>query len=156
MCELYRGRKGGKDGPSLGVVKPRRVVDLVMRAREPWSASQKAKLAQGSLFNTKRALEQPAHAFAYHWFCEDERCNGHTQSIADWELGEMCRRCEREGEDVVANVRAKWLTEICAEDRETMFFVGDQHLHPGAFMVLGTFWPKYRHGAGQLTLDIAA
>ncbi len=156
MCELFRGRRGGGSGPSLGVVRPRRVLDVVVREREPWSQTQLSTLQQGNLLSTKSLLERPAHAFAYSWECESPGCRGHEQSIADWEVGQACRSWERGGYDVVDAVREKWLSFMCHERRETMFFVGDQHLHPGAFMVLGTFYPEYRPDAGQLTLDLAA
>ena len=156
MCELFNGRRDGGNGPSLGVVRPRLVVGVFPREREPWSARQQATLAQGSLLNTKKALEQPAHAFAYHWFCEDASCKGHQQSIADWELGQACRSWERDLGEVVAKVQAKWLAEMCSETRDTMFFVGDQHQHPGSFMILGTFWPERRPHSDQLALDLAA
>ena len=41
---------------------------------------------------------------------------------------------------------------MCAEDRETMFFVGDQHRWPGQFLVLGTFYPEYAQAAAQASL----
>ncbi len=156
MCELNRGRKGGHGGPSLAVVRPMRVLDVVVRDAEPWSLGQVSTLNQVNLLSKKTTLEKPDHAFSYHWLCEEPGCRGHTQSIADWELGESYRKWGRQGYDVVTAVREKWLDFICAEKRETMFFVGDQHRHPGAFLVLGAFCPEYRPDAGQLTLDVAA
>jgi hypothetical protein len=108
MCELNRGRKSGRGGPSLAVVRPKRVLDVVVRDAEPWSLGQVSTLNQVNLLSTKTTLEKPAHAFSYHWLCEEPGCRGHTQSIADWELGEAyrswagrattsSRRCERSG-----------------------------------------------------------
>ena len=156
MCELHRGRKGGGSGPSLGLVRPTRVVRVIPREAEPFSASQVSTLNQANLLTTKMTLERPGHSFAYRWYCEEPGCSGHTQSIADWELGEAYRSWGRHGYDVIEAVEAKWLDFICAEHRETMFFVGDQHKRPGQFMVLGAFYPEYRPNAAQLTLEFAA
>ena len=157
MCELHHGRKGGLPGPSLGVVRPARVMSVTPRDAEDWSPAQVSTLNQGNLLSDKPTLERPAHSFAYRWHCEQAGCNGHTQSIADWELGEAYRAWGRQGYDVVASIRKKWLDEICADDRDTLFFVGDQHRRPGQFMVLGAFWPRARPNAAQMTLaDLAA
>jgi hypothetical protein len=156
MCELHRRRKGGGDGPSLAVVRPRRVIDIVVRDAEPWTPGQLTTLNQANLLSTKSKLDKPAHAFAYRWQCEDPSCGTHTQGIADWELGQAYRSWSRQGYDVIQAVRKRWLNDICAAQRETMFFAGDQHRRPGQFMVLGTFYPEYRPDAGQLTLDLAA
>ena len=128
-----------------------------------WSASaspghrrNSARSNKATFLSTKSVLECPAHAFAYSWEGANPGCRGHEQSIADWEVGEACHSWEQGGYDVVGAVREKWLSFMCDERRETMVFVGDQHLHPGAFMVLGTFYPEYRLDVGQLRLDLAA
>ncbi len=156
MCALHRGRKRGGLGPSLAVVRPGEVLDIVVRVADPWTGGQLATLNQANLLSTKRELEKPAHSFSYRWRCEDPGCNGHTQSIADWELGQAYRAWGRKGYNIIDAVRNRWLADICAKNRETMFFVGDQHKRPGQFMVLGAFYPEYRPDAGQLTLDLAA
>lgn len=157
MCALREGRLGGGNGPSLGLVRPSRVVDLRVATAEPWSPGQVATLLQGSLLVDKHRtrLEKPQHAFKYEWFCESPRCNGHVQTIVDWELGEAYRSWRRDGYDPIEAVRSKWLDDICAEHRETMFYVGDHHQHPGAFLVLGAFYPEYPPDANQLELALA-
>jgi hypothetical protein len=157
MCELHRARKGGGDGMSLAVVRPRRVIDIVVRDAEPWTHGQLATLNQASLLTEPKGnLEKPAHSFAYRWECEDPACKIHTQGIADWELGQAYRAWRRMGYDVIDAIRRRWLDDICNDRRETMFFVGDQHKRPGQFMVLGAFYPEYEPRADQLTLELAA
>jgi hypothetical protein len=157
MCELNRGRAGGRPGPSLGIVKPARVVDVVAAAAGDWSEAQRNTLLQGSLLGATSTteLEKPAHAFAYQWHCQDPDCRGHKQTIVDWECGQAYRSWRGHGRDPVEAVRQKWL-KLCADDRDAHFFVGDQHQHPGAFLILGVFWPEYRPHAAQLTLRLAA
>jgi hypothetical protein len=41
-------------------------------------------------------------------------------------------------------MRKRWLDEVCAEDRDTAFFVGNMHQHPGSFLILGVWWPPRR------------
>lgn len=83
MCELNAGRAGGGPGPSLGLVRPARVIDVVARTAEPWTPGQEATLNQGSLLSAKRTLEKPTHAFSYRWECEAPACPGHLQTIVD-------------------------------------------------------------------------
>lgn len=155
MCELHRGRRGGGSGPSLGVVRPRKILGINVE-EGGWNEGQKNLLAQDNLLTgPSKELERPPFKFSYHYLCEDEACGGHTQSIADWELTEYWRRV-RHSADPVEQVKGRWLEQICGPDREPLFFVGDIAAHPGSFMVLGVFWPRQRPNAGQLTLDIAA
>jgi hypothetical protein len=41
-------------------------------------------------------------------------------------------------------MKQRWVDEMCAPGRDTAFFVGDQHQHPGSFLVLGVWWPERR------------
>lgn len=158
MCELNRGRKGGGPGPSLGLVRPARVLDVLVADAEGWSAGQLATLGQGNLLVEKQPdLEKPPYRFLYKWLCEEPGCRGHEQTIVDWEVLQAYRSWRDDGySDPVEAVRHKFLHELCAPTRDTRFFVGDQHQHPGAFLVLGVFWPKNRPDANQLQLAFAA
>lgn len=155
MCQLYRGRKGGGPGPSLGIVRPARLRGIRVRLEEKWSSGQLATAGQGSLLTTKLDLVKPMHAFLYSYACEEPGCKGHVQKIVDWELGESYRSWPQRGDDLVDAIKAKWLDHMCAEEREPLFFVGDQHMRPGHFMVLGTFYPERRPDEAQLTLSLA-
>lgn len=157
MCELVRGRKGGNNlAPSLGLVRPARVTSVTASAAKDLSAAQEAMLNQGSLFSAPRDLELPPHTFRYRWECEDPDCSGHHQKIADWEIGQAYRAWQGRGLDPVEAIRHKWLAELCAESRDTHFFVGDQHLWPGKFLVLGVAWPKRRAEVKASQLALAA
>ncbi len=155
MCALVRGRKGGSLlAPSLGLVRPARVISIGVQASEDWSETQDSMRRQGSLFSAKRELERAPYTFRYRWHCEEPGCRGHTQTIADWEIGEAYRSWQRQGHDPVEAISHRWLDVLCAERRDTHFFVGDQHQRPGKFLVLGVLWPERRAevGAGQLAL----
>lgn len=36
----------------------------------------------------------------------------------------------------------RWLDDLCGRHKDTHFFVGNQHLHPESFLVLGAYYPK--------------
>jgi hypothetical protein len=47
-----------------------------------------------------------------------------------------------EGEELFAAVRAKFLDQMYAPDRDTRFIVGSMLSHPASFLVVGLIWPK--------------
>lgn len=44
-------------------------------------------------------------------------------------------------EEARSRQRRKFFNEMCGDDRDTYFFIGNQHQHPGSYLVLGVFWP---------------
>ncbi|MEN0015849.1 MAG: hypothetical protein AAGC46_20960 [Solirubrobacteraceae bacterium] len=146
MCELRRGRVGGGDGASLGLVRPREIKGIVVRAEEERTEKKRSIAAQGSLLaaTPKRELDQIPWAFHYSYVCEDPACKGHEQKIADWEIGQAYRawRLRKPEKDAIEDVKKKWLGMMGESKRDLSFFVGDQHQYPGGFMVLGTFYPE--------------
>lgn len=153
MCALRRCQR--TDGTSLGVFRPKRVIDLVIEPAD--CKAEKARIArawaaQGSLLDgldkaekghQLRELELIPWSFKYHYECEDAECPSHTQSIIDWEIAEFFRGVRR-ADDWRDKVRSRWVNDLCAPDRDTAFFVGNQHQFPQSFLVLGVWWPEYR------------
>jgi hypothetical protein len=156
MCELHRGRRGGAPGASLGIVRPARLRGIRVMPENPWSEGQLGTVGQGNLFTNKPELVKPGHAFHYSYFCAEPDCKGHVQKIVDWELGESYRSWPQTGDALVGAIKSRWLDDMCAEKREPMFFVGDQHTRPGQFLVLGTFYPERRPDENQLSFSMAA
>lgn len=161
MCGLQRQQK--EDGTSLLMIRVTDVSELDIEEVEP--DPQKGDMAddwarQASLFdsddraNQRTALEQIPYRFRYRYRCEDSDCNGHLQSIVDWEIAQLFRRVRHCG-DWQDQIRSKWLTEMCSEGKETAFIVGNQHQAPLSFIVLGVWWPPVdaREQAGQLRLS---
>ncbi|MGH2966126.1 MAG: hypothetical protein ACRDMH_12220 [Solirubrobacterales bacterium] len=153
MCEVQRRQL--QDGASLGVFRPSEVLDLIIERADVNREKQeiaRAWAAQPSLLDHVaddershqiRELEQIPWSFKYRYRCSDPSCNTHRQSIIDWEIAETYRRV-RGHADWQDRLRAKWIGELCAPGRDTAFFVGDQHQHPGSFLVLGVWWPERR------------
>jgi hypothetical protein len=143
MCELQR--RQAEQGTSLGAFRPGEVLDLEVDDAASWSTAQEGQLDQPSLFlPDKTRLARIPHRFRYRYRCDDDGCNGHRQSIVDWELGALWRNVSRQQDDEEALrlVRQRWLDEMCGPEKDTVFFAGNQHQHPGSFLVLGVFWPK--------------
>lgn len=98
------------------------------------------------LFGEERELLEAApFVVHYRYRCEAADCTEHEQSIVDWESGQLARRNISSGREVArAAQRRRFLEEMCSEAKDTYFFVGNQHQHPGGYLVLGLFWPPPR------------
>jgi len=99
--------------------------------------------AQERLFGPRvEPLQVIPHRFLYHYECYEPGCKGHHQGIVDWEIHQAYRKWRLEyPTDFIERVRSKWFDELCAATRDTRFFVGNMHQHPGSFLVLGVYWP---------------
>ncbi len=144
MCELIRLQKSTKK--SIACIKPRLVKGLqVEDAPREWAGRKRAVIDQIPLFDAvKTELEKIPFVFRYEYLCESPDCNGHAQSIIDWELMELYRNVSDDNlnrGELIRTIRDKYLGELCRSDKDTHFFVGNHSLHPGSFMVLGVFWP---------------
>jgi hypothetical protein len=144
MCEL-RARQA-ENGTSLGFVVPGEVIDLTVERRDATDTTTARKFleTQGSLFAEKELVEVVPFTFRYKFRCDETECKGHEMSNIDWELAQAWRRWRHDyGEaGAVEQIRSKWIGELCASDRDTVFICGNMHQHPGSFLVLGVWWPK--------------
>jgi hypothetical protein len=159
MCEIRRRERN--DRTSLAVFRPARIDDLVIEERDIKADKQamaREFAAQGSLFTglgheersrQLRELEQIPYSFKYRYRCSERDCRGHEQSIIDWEIVQFYRQV-RNYENWRERIRNRWLGKLCGDDRDTAFFVGNQHLHRTTFMILGVWWPPRR--SEQLSL----
>jgi hypothetical protein len=146
-CELY-ARQDDPKAPSLGLIKPRLVDRLDIEPNDEFTADKRqlANLAAaGDLFQAERvALEPAPYKLKYHYFCMTKECRGHSQTLIDWEAGQAARRWRADGrsdDELVDLLRQKFYRQLCASDRDTYFFLGNQHQHRRSFLVLGVFWP---------------
>ena len=135
------------EGVSLGIVRPREVYDLVVEPDDrEWKPRWQSLFQQQRLFGPQqKPLEKIPFRFSYRFACDDPRCRGrHKMMIADWELGQLFLRMRDQYGDestAVQKVRQKFLDQMCAQDVDTHFFVGNT-AHYGTWIVLGVFWPK--------------
>ncbi|MGD1237278.1 hypothetical protein [Mycobacterium seoulense] len=147
-CELINRQSEGANAPSLGLIKPSEVQDLEIGPNEGFTADQQALAelaAAGDLFNEERTVLEPApYKLKYRYRCSADGCKSHSQTLIDWEAGQAARRWRAQGyaeAELPERLRHKFLDEMCAPDRDTYFYVGNQHQHRGSFLVLGVFWP---------------
>jgi len=154
MCDLVEANRSGS-GPgtrSLAVVRTVGRPELLITERDQeqlgkWRHRAEAIKARPSLFddptNTKPDFEVVPWRFRYAYNCVAPGCQGHKQTIVDWEIVAFWRRI-RHHADWQDRMRAKFVDELWAEGRETVLFVGNQEQHPHSFLVLGIFWPPSR------------
>ncbi len=147
MCQIQRQQE--RTGISLGVFKPAEVIDVEQQEDEScdWMPAELAKLNQQDLFVTKdkKPLEKIPFSWRYHYRCADPHCKTHCQQIIDWEIAEFYRNCGRRGithsEEIHAQVRKKFLAQLCGPDKDVYFFTGNMARYPQSFLMLGVFWP---------------
>ncbi len=144
MCEIQRRQK--ENGKSLGVFKPKQVLDFIIEDDVgTWSGKKEAELDQMILFDEQpNRLEKIPMIFKYRYICDEEGCRGHTQSIIDWELMELYRNVRNTTasvDEIKAKIRSKYFDELCGAGKDTHFFTGNHSRFPGTFMILGVFWP---------------
>lgn len=147
MEVLYDQQKA--DATSLGVIRPKRVMDIEVSADDPeWKPQFLDALRQQRLWDDRKATSEPPRKvpwkFHYRFECDDPRCNAnHRMMIEDWELGALYWRCVDNGdapEVAAAKVKDKFLGTMCSPDRDTHLFVGTVLEH-GTWVVIGVFWP---------------
>jgi hypothetical protein len=159
MCWLQRQQATA--GTSLGVFRPAVVDDFEVTPADDAdliaaNIRREQTRAQSTLFGPERSpLEPSPYKFKYHYTCADERCAGHHQTVIDWEAVQAARqwRSAYDEPTLRQKLRDKWLGELCAPDRDTMFYVGNMHQNPVSFLVLGVFWPpRLATAAAQASL----
>ncbi len=150
MCAIQRAQ--AEAGTSLGIFRPKRVLDLQVESvdvKAEKAEIARAWVAQGSLLSAEpaeekshqlKALELIPWRFKLRYECADPSCRSHSQSIIDWEIDQYYRRV-RHSSEWVDKLRHRWLEEICGPDRDTALIVGNQHQHPTSFLILGVWWP---------------
>jgi len=139
LTELY-----GTEHVSLGVVRPKRVLDLEVTSTDrDWEPKYQQMFNQKRLFGgPPRTLRKIPFEFRYVFECEDDE-KPRRALITDWELGVLYLKEEaRLGSERAASesVKRKFFGEICSEDKDTRFFVGTVFPHK-TWIVVGTFWP---------------
>jgi hypothetical protein len=154
-CELAtRASVEGQDAPSLGLIEPADVSDLVV-TDNPDFDSGAGRHADVDLFGrVKSPLKSAPFIAKYRYRCRSGACPGHEQTLIDWESGVLARKNLHKGSDEARRLhRERFLTEMCGPGRATHFFVGNQHQYPQSFLVLGVWWPP-RGSGQQASLDL--
>jgi hypothetical protein len=87
-------------------------------------------------------LEKVPFKFKYQFTCDDPKCQTHTLSCTDWEMGASWRSWrDKYGPDLWEDkFREKYEREL-VHDRDLHFFVGTIHQHPKEWIIVGLFYP---------------
>lgn len=133
-----------RDKTSLGIVRPKRVLDMkIKRVESEWKPEWQSILQQFRLFGPQpKPLQKIPYKFSYVFECEDSQ-KPHTTMCEDWELGVLfLKEVERLGSEEAAadSVKNKFLNELCADSKDTRFFMGTIFPY-NTWVVLGVFYP---------------
>jgi hypothetical protein len=142
--------KQEQDKTSLGFIRPKEVLDLLVKRDAPdWKPGFMAALQQQRLWENRRASKEPPRKvpfkFQYKFSCDDSRCNGHQTMIEDWELGALYWRCVDAGatpDEACSKVKHKFLDDLCSVKNDIHFYVGTILAHPKTWVVIGVYYPK--------------
>lgn len=151
MCGMVAAARQNPAARSLAAIRPRKVQGLDIEPHPGWTREEQAKIDNyvsqlelpGLGRGPRSALEAPRFKGWYRYLCAASRCRGHRQGIYDWEWVALQRRLSDRGDTaVIRAMREKFLDQICAPDRDVIFYVGNQAKHPQAFLMLGAFYPR--------------
>lgn len=153
MCGLIGAVRDSPSARSLAAIRPRRVTGLDIEPHPGWSDDELRKITQyvnqlelpGIGRGLKTALEAPRFNGWYRYLCQAPDCRQHRQGIYDWEWVALQRNLAALGDrEACAALRKRFYEELCAPDKDLVFFVGNQQKRPQGFMILGVFYPP-RH-----------
>jgi hypothetical protein len=142
LCHLQRTRR--QTGDTLGIFKPKTIHKFVIEPDTPdWTPAEREKLLQFSLYDKHplKPLEKIPYKFSYEFTCNDADCRGHKLVCIDWELGEAYRQWKQKyGTEWQWAIINRFETDMILK-YDTYFFVGTVHGHPGAWIIVGLFYP---------------
>jgi len=143
LCYLQRSRR--QTGDTLGIFKPKTIHKFIIEPDTPdWTPAEREKLLQYSLHDkhTLQPLEKIPHKFSYRFTCNELGCQGHKLVCVDWELSQAYRVWKRKyGAGWEWAINNRFETDMILR-YDTYFFVGTVHGHPGAWIIIGLFYPQ--------------
>lgn len=149
--------KQAKDHTSLGLVKPKRIIQISSTAFTPVEKRQFWRkydqvLAQPQFAfkeeNPVKPLHPPDWRFVIRFTCDDARCTGvHNFSVLDWEVDALYYNLHRVKGELPAAAAKKVqlkLEKQCGPGHDTLFFLGNISNHPQIFTIVGFFSPLHQ------------
>jgi len=112
------------DGTSLGIIKPKDILDCRIEyrresERSEWMKNEEARLAQQNLFGeSKKPLDFPEAKFIVEWQCNDAGCPKHSMGILQWGIHELYRKlkndpdCEQKMLDAMRRQLDEWERDV--------------------------------------------
>lgn len=151
MCSLERAhKKSRKTTPTLGLVKPRDTVFVILEDKREWTPNQKKILNQTSMFDDyNKPLEKVPRKFQFQFKCKDNNCKGHKKIITDWETFQLWRNCKNKAlksqnslkkAEEIADVKTQEKYDGLIQNSNLYFFVGTVFTQ-FSWIIIGTFHP---------------
>ena len=137
-------RKSKIDNTSLGLVKPKEIVDLSINEKEGADSHEReiVKGIQMTLDGQARTdLEEINYNFRYRFLCNGEQCKGHNIMCEDWEMIESWRYWLKKygnKENAINKFKEKFLNYMLT--RDIHFFVGT-HSRFNTWLIIGLYYP---------------
>ncbi|MFV2021986.1 MULTISPECIES: hypothetical protein [unclassified Micromonospora] len=160
MCQLNKQARDDPRARSIALVRAADISDLQVKRRDGWSPEDRRKIAgylnQLDLLepSQRSPLEAPRFTGTYRFRCADRQCRGHQQTLWDWEFVALQRRLTQLTDAEAADqLRHKFLTQLCAADRDVAFYVGNQAARPQSFSIGGVYAPKRPTGRYRLRVN---
>lgn len=136
------------DGTSLAVIESGEILDLDVTKRpttELTALEEKARdaIAQGDLFSLDERVPLEPVPYDFHLVVRyPDDVEPRRLKIVDWEINQAFRRYRHGYAKPEEVVRRHWLEEVCGEDKDPVFFVGNMHRFPSQWLLLGIHWPR--------------
>ena len=156
--------KQRKDKTSLGLVKPKEILDIQAvpysdEEQERFWAKYQEAIQQMELpldfgkDHTVKPLRPPDYRFRITFRCDDHECSTYRMSVLDWEVDALYFNLRQRGDsaEVAVEKVIDKLHKICGPDKDLYFFLGNIASHPQVFSIVGFWWPKKKK---QLELGI--
>jgi hypothetical protein len=122
--------KNAKDGTSLGIVRPDKILDYSIEfrsedERDQWLEKEAEILAQLQLLGPPlKKLDFPQGKYFVKWRCRNEACLTHNMSIHQWGIHELARKLEGQ-KDAKKKMLAKMKSELDDSKQEIYLFLGN-------------------------------
>lgn len=156
------------DSTSLGLVKPSKILGVFAHSTNNEERDDFWKRYLDSLQQMKIPFENVEHhdvkplspaefKFKIKFKCNDEKCKReHTFSVLDWEIDALYFNCRKRGDavDVAKNKVIDKLNEICSDDKDAYFYLGNIYNHPQEFTIVGLWYPKRKKMPQKQQLSI--
>ncbi len=155
MDKLIKLAKG-KQSKSLGVIKPKEIIDFVIEEDERgWKKEWCDQLRQYSLFELddqgrgkqREVVRKLPYKYFYRFVTEGDN-RPRKIMIEDWEIGALYWNClqQTEGDEIEANklVREKYFDTFVNQNDIHLFMGTTKQYHnvsPNPFVIIGVFYP---------------
>lgn len=148
LCQIQADRDAHKF-PTLGIFKPKVITRLIIeKARANWTATEQARLDQSHMFlkPPNQQLQKIPFRFIYEFVCDEPGCATHKLMCSDWELAALYRNCRASAGDGWEQPFRQRAEHEMVHKFDTHFYVGTVHGHPGAWIIVGLFYPPRDKG----------